>query len=125
MFKAIFHVSDIEKIVRVAGKLSHPVLFRTLYLFAYFGFFRLSSLVPSSLKNFQISKHLCRGDVIIMEEYLVVLVKWSKTLQATNQGSYIMIAKVHNVNICPYRHFLQLQQVAETFDNAPCFFAFN
>ena len=121
VFKPIFHLDDIEKIMIACQRLPSPQLYKTLYSFAYFGFFRISNLVPTSLKSFHVSKHLCRGDIIIMPEYLVILVKWSKTLQASNQGSYIVIPKVQNSSICPYRLYLQLQCMAPAFNNAPCF----
>ena len=56
--------------------------FRTIYLFAFFGFFRISNIAPSSKFLFNIKTHLCRGDVIVHQEFFIILVKWSKTFSS-------------------------------------------
>ena len=97
-----------------------PLIYKTAYLFAYFGFLRISNLVPPSIKSFSCKKHLCRGDVIVTPNDLVVVIKWSKTLQATNQGSYIVLPKFINPSLCPWQHFQKLVQAYPVHNNHPC-----
>ena len=54
---------------------------------------------------FDIKVHLCRGDVIAHEEFLIVLVKWSKTLQATCKGTYIILPQLKSSPLCPMKAF--------------------
>ena len=79
-FKTIFHIPDLVAILLACEHFQFPLLYKTLYLFAFFGFFRISNLVPTSSRSFDLHKQLCRGDVIQVSQGLVVLVKWSKTL---------------------------------------------
>lgn len=50
-------------------------------LFAYFGFLRQSNLAPASRRAFDPTRHTCRADVLEQPPGLVVVMKWSKTLQ--------------------------------------------
>ena len=52
---------------------------------------------------------------------LTVLVKWSKTLQATNQGSYIVLPCINNSHICPWHNFQVFTSMYPVGHNAPCF----
>ena len=120
-FKAVFHPHDLEKIIKMCTKFQYPLIFQTLYIFAYFGFLRIFNLVPPSVRTFNIKKHLARGDVFPVSDTLILLVKWSKTLQASNQGSYIVLPTLTNTSICPFYHFTLLQQFHPTSTNSPCF----
>ena len=77
--KGIFHIDLLNKLIQACQGLPLSSVFKTIYLFAFFGFFRISNLAPASKFMFDIKMHLCRGDVIIHEEFLIILVKWSKT----------------------------------------------
>ena len=65
-------------------------VFRTIYLFAFSGFSRISNMAPSLKFLFNIKTHLCRVDVIVHQEFLIILVKWSKTLQCSSKGTYVI-----------------------------------
>ena len=76
----------LERIIVACEVLPLPSNFKAIYLFAFFGFFRISNLAPSSKRDFKITKHLCRGDVLFHGKFLIVIVKWSKTLQSARKG---------------------------------------
>ena len=76
-FKGILQVQDLTNILNACKNFSYPLLFQTLYIFAFFGFFRISNLVPTSMSVYNLAKHLSRNDVFVVENGLVVLVKWS------------------------------------------------
>ena len=92
-FKGILQIQDLANILNACKKFAYPLLFQTLYLFAFFGFFRISNLVPTSTVVYNLAKHLSRNDVFVVSDGLVVLVKWSKTMQASNQGSYVILPR--------------------------------
>ena len=58
--KGIFDLSILERIISACEVFPFPSIFKTIYLFAIFGFFRISNLAPSSKVDFKITKHLCR-----------------------------------------------------------------
>ena len=46
-------------------------IFKTIYLLGFFGFLRLSNLVPHTASAFSYLKHLCKGDFFLMIERLL------------------------------------------------------
>ena len=61
-------------------------IFKVAYLISFFGFLRLSNLAPHSMAAFSFLKHLAKGDVIFSNSGVILLIKWSKTLQIQNQA---------------------------------------
>ena len=49
--KSVMSITLLEKMSKSLSKFSNGVTYRALFLVAYFGFFRLASLVPNSVKN--------------------------------------------------------------------------
>ena len=78
------------QMLEVTSKLEYPQVFIPLYLLAFFSFLRLSNLVPHTLKSFDVSRHLARGDVIFSHDMAIIIVKWSKTLQYRDR-----VARIH------------------------------
>ena len=103
--KGIFDLSILERIILACELLPFSSIFKTIYLFAFFGFFRISNLAPSSKIEFKITKHLCRGDVLFHHRFLIVMVKWSKTLQASKKGTYIILPELSGSRLCPMSAF--------------------
>lgn len=52
-----------------------------LFLFVFFLFARKSNLVPDSIKDLKNNNILLRRDVQILDDILIVTMKWSKTIQ--------------------------------------------
>ena len=66
-------------------------MFKALYLFTHFSFLRLSNILSHTKSTFHASRHLCIGDLIFSQEVVVVVVKWSKTMQDRAKVSTISI----------------------------------
>ena len=120
-FKGLFTSDDLKRIICVTSTMPLASIFKTIYLFAFFGFFRISNLVATTCSDFDASKQLCRADVVVNEAYLIILVKWSKTLQQSRQGSYIMLPRLLGSNICPWQAYRQMSQSEPSGANAPLF----
>ena len=88
-------------ILEVTAKLEAPRVFTSLYLLAFFSFLRLSNMVPHSFKNFHGSRHLARGDIIFSHDMAIIIVKWSKTLQARDKIARIHIPVLPDSRLCP------------------------
>ena len=83
--------------------MQHPVLFQSLYLLCFFSFLRLSNILPHSVKNFDISRQLCRGDLIFSQNSVVIIIKWSKTLQDRRNVATVTIPALGTSMVCPVK----------------------
>ena len=119
-FKGIFDVNMLERIILTCNVFPHAKVYKSIYLLAFFGFLRISNLVPSSVKKFDWTKQLCREDVLLQSHQAVVILKWSKTMQATNQGSFIIIPRLDNV-LCPMLALKQMYVAYKSWSNGPLF----
>ena len=63
--------------------------------------FRLSNMLPHSIGSFDITRQLCRADVVFGENKAVLLVKWSQTIQDRTTTKTITIPHLGNSILCP------------------------
>ena len=95
-------------------------VFKLAYLLGYFGFLRLSNLVPHSMSTFSHMKHLAKGDIFYTHSEIVILIKWSKTLQNNNQARLLKIPVLNN-HLCPLRVLKVCLQLVPGSSNSPLF----
>ena len=57
-------VDTLHKICQACTVLPNPEIFSALYLFSFFSVLRLSNILPHSIKLFDSTRQLCRGDII-------------------------------------------------------------
>ena len=75
---------DIEvltSIVSICDYLEALVVFIPLYLRCFLSFLRLSNLLPHTVKTFDVTRQLARGDLIITQQLALLIIEWSKTIQ--------------------------------------------
>ena len=96
-------------------------VFKALYLLSFFSFLRLSNLVPHTVAQFSPLKHLARGDVILRSDKLVLILKWSKTMQTNNQIKLITVPRIPNCSICPVVAIKNLLDLTPKGANLPLF----
>ena len=72
-----------------------------LFLLALFLMSRKSNLVPVSANSFDRKKQLCRGDILINSNCLLVLFKWSKTNQFGQRIVKIPLLSIPHSPLCP------------------------
>jgi len=75
------------------------------FLICFYMFARKSNMVPPSATLFDLSKHLARGDIFRSSTGLVVLVKWSKTIQCGERHLLVPLLQVASSPLCPRRAF--------------------
>lgn len=90
-------------------------------LLAFFGCFRLSNLVPTSLCKFDPLKQLKRDDIRFDNNIVLVFFKWSKTNQNSSKVSWIPICPVSDVRFNVKFYLEQLFIVVKAPGNAPLF----
>ena len=88
-------------IVTVASKLQSPQVFKALYLLCYFSFLRLSNILPHATAGFDVTRHLCVGDIIFSFTGATIVVKWSKTIQDRVSTATVVIPYLSNSPLCP------------------------
>ena len=52
---------------------------------------------------------------------LILILKWTKTLQSANQGTYIVLPRLKNPLLCPWQNFHKLNYLYPVSKNSPCF----
>ena len=112
------------KILLECEKLQSPVIFKALYSFAFFSFLRMSNLLPHSAVTFDITRQLCRGDVLFSDSGATVLLKWSKTLQNRSEVRTIVIPYLGLSPLCPCTLIKHMLHVIPGTSNDPLFSTF-
>ena len=103
------------RLVQVSGSLG--VLappFRVALLLAFYGMLRVSNLAPSSPAALDVSRDICRGDVVFRPPGLVITLKWSKTLQDLSTTPLVPIPTVPGHLLDPVQAYKDLLKVAPT-----------
>ena len=90
----------LEQICQTCDRTFQGHVFKVAYLLGFFAFLRLSNLCPHSAASFDILKHLTKGDVFFHNNGVKILIKWSKTLQLSNQAKLISLPLL-NTSLCP------------------------
>ena len=119
----LHHLIDVPLLKSIVSTCDFTFLghiFKSIYLVAFFGFFRLSNLVPHSIAEFSLLKHLTRGDIFFSPSYVIVLLKWSKTMQTNDQAMLIKLPVLNN-SLCPARALKKCLQLAPGSKNHPLF----
>ena len=64
-----------QQIVLRCDATQSGTIFKAAYLVGFFGFLRLSNLVPHSTRSFSHLKHLAKGDIFFSDAYVTILIK--------------------------------------------------
>ena len=70
-------------------------------LLGYYGFLRQSNLAPRTPASFDPKRDTCRGDVLFQPPGLIVILKWSKTLQRGEKAHLVPLPARPNHPLCP------------------------
>ena len=98
---SIFAEQMLLDIIAATETLEFSEIFLSVYLLAFFSFFRLLNMVPHAKNGFDPSRHLARGDIIFSDNEAIVLVKWSKTIQSRDKVVRVVIPKLPGSKFFP------------------------
>ena len=93
-----------------------------LYLFTFFSLLRMFNILPYSIKQFDVTRHLLREDLIFSDQYCIVIIKWSKTLQDKQQSRTISISQLGASPLCSIQALQIMFQQFPASKNLPLFY---
>ena len=67
------------------------------------------------------TKQLCRADVLVNPDHLVIIIKWTKAIQQAQQGTYIILPALPNSTLCPRAAFMHMKTSHPAGPNGPLF----
>ena len=98
-----------------------PTLFKPLYLLCFFSFLRLSNILPHSIAAFDHTRQLARVYYICTSDGVVLLIKWSKTMQNSKDIATISIPLLDDSPLCPIVALNRMIWLYPVSDNEPLF----
>ena len=119
--KKVIDVTLLKSIVQQCDYTYIGQIFKCVYLLSFYSFLRMSNLVPHSISDFSPLKHLARGDVIFKPNKVILLLKWSKTMQSNNEIKVIHVPRIPRSSICPVAALSNLLALTPSGCNLPLF----
>ena len=98
--------------------------FWAICLVSFFGLFRKSHLLPISHKDFDPAQFLLRSDFSFCKDVILVLVRWSKTIQLGQRTVTIPLVGIPDSCLCPLSAIRQaffLTPSAQPMSQAFCY----
>ena len=87
----------------------------------YTSFLRLSNMLPHTIKSFEPTRQLARGDFIVSQGNAVLLLKWSKTMQDRKQSVTIPLPNLGVSPLCPIKAITNMIYLFPAGNNEPLF----
>ena len=119
--KNLIDIDTLHLIVRACDFTYMGQIFKAIYTLAFFSFLRLSNLVPHTRNAFSPYYKVARGDVIFAPPGLLLLIKWSKTIQAKNAVKILKIPDLGANPICPVQAIRNAMAITPGPSNSPLF----
>ena len=119
--RGIFDLHTLALISKNCDILHDSILFRAIFLVAFFTFLRMSNMAPHSRFKFDSNRHFLRQDVIFADPGAHILLKWTKTLQDRSAHHFVQIPSLQNQIICPVKALQQLLQSRPLPPSSPLF----
>ena len=97
------------------------LVLKVALLFGYYGFLRQSNLAPRSVATFNPRYHTCRGDVLLRNPGVVVIIKWTKTLQRGERAHLVPLPARPGHPLCPLRAYNDMLKTCPTLSPSPIY----
>ena len=117
----IMDLKTLKEIVLYCPRFADSVTIKAIFLTAFFGFFRISNLVPHSISTYDSARQFFGGDIFYQKRFVKLLVKWSKTLQSRDEVKIITLPRLAYKVICPYLALRAVTQLYAPTANQPLF----
>ena len=91
------------------------------FLLTFFLMARKSNMVPSSLRAFDMKKHLSRSNIVFCDFGLLISISWSKTNQFGRRILKIPVLSIPGSPLCPVTAYRNLVSRIPTSATSPAF----
>ena len=78
-------------------------MYKALVLLGFFGFYRLSSLIPPNVRGFDKTRFLTHGDVVWGNPGAHLVTMCAKNMQKSGQIQVVQVPLLNDSRICPVR----------------------
>ena len=119
--KGILSIDMLKGLISMLGSMPNAVVYQSVCLLAFFGFFRLASLVPVTSNVFDRTRHPLVQDVIFTSKGFQIIQKCAKTMQFASQYRIVHIPKLSVVDICPVRSLKTMICIQKLTESDPLF----
>jgi hypothetical protein len=101
--KPVFSPAQFSALISHCTCLPLHVFYTNAFLLGFMALLRISNEAPPSRATYDLSRHLTRGDVSIVNGMLVIHLRWSKTLQRHRQSARLKLFPIPGSHLCPIR----------------------
>ena len=119
--KDIFTLPQFQALIQATG--SHPlgIFLKPLFLLAFFGFLRISNLLPQSSTNWDPHYTLLWQDVTWDPSIITIRLRWTKTRQSRSQTAAIQVPTLRDHPLSPVNALEDLFFAHRSTPTAPLF----
>lgn len=75
---------------------------------------RQSNFLAKSVRKFDSSRQLTRGDVSICKKGLLIVIRWEKNMQCSLRSSSVLLPRTSTSSLCPVSLFLRMCALSPT-----------
>ena len=97
---------------------SFDATFWAACVIAFFSFFRKSNLRIPSASSFDPLKHSRMCDIRVYDWGLLLLVRWSKTIQDRNRTLLVPVPRIKHTKLCPHKEIVNAFKLVGAHDSA-------
>ena len=115
------NIEVLTLIVHLCNNFEAPAVFIPLYLTCFFSFLRLSNLLPHTVRAFDVTRQLVRGDLIITRNSALLIVNWSKTIQNCRDIVTLPLPCLGSSILCPIAALNKMIKLDPASQNDPLF----
>ena len=99
-------LQDFYNISSLLERFDELLVYRSAFALLFYGFLRISNLVPPTRNAFDHSRQLNRSDVSFTSHGVCIFLKWANNLQKTQQSHVIILPNMQTPILSPF-HILQ------------------
>jgi integrase len=108
--KPIFSPQQFLHLIIASNQLPLHLFYQMGFILGFLTLLRISNIASVSRATFAPFRHLRRGDVTLLEDSIVIHLRWTKTLQRYRQSARIRLFSIPNSPVCPVKAFAALQR---------------
>ena len=101
--KGIFTIYMLSQLIHYAMQEENGPMYRAIFLFAFFTFTRLASLIPNSVAAFDRTRLPLVKDIIWAKPGGQFILKSAKNMQAADAFKILQFPRLENQHLCPVR----------------------